>query len=414
MSLRLVGTQLSDPGPVGARKPLLVLGPSLGTSVHALWAPCIGGLADRFHLVGWDLPGHGASPAANGSTMDFADLAGAVVDLVDAVQEERGEPTGPFTYAGDSASGAVGLQLFLDAPDRVRAAVILCSSAAFGVMPGWLDRAAAARASGTASLVPLSLQRWFTDGFADREPERVSALLHSLREVDDESYAQVCEALSRFDVRNRLGEIIVPVLAVAGSEDVATPPALLEEIAAGIPGTRLMVLDGVAHLPPAEAPSVVVKLLAQHLEPREDATTRIPSVPEPVADPLYEQGMAVRRAVLGDAHVDRANAALTDLTGDFQELITRYAWGSIWTRPGLDRRSRSMITLTALIARGHHEELAMHLRAARTNGLTDDEIKEVILQSAIYCGVPDANTAFRVAQTVLSEAPQPVPTEEQP
>ena len=101
---------------------------------------------------------------------------------------------------------------------------------------------------------------------------------------------------------------------------------------------------------------------------------------------------------------------VTDLTRDFQELITRYAWGSIWTRPGLDRRSRSMITLTALIARGHHEELAMHLRAARTNGLTDDEIKEVILQSAIYCGVPDANTAFRVAQTVLSE---PVPTEEQ-
>ena len=100
----------------------------------------------------------------------------------------------------------------------------------------------------------------------------------------------------------------------------------------------------------------------------------------------------------------------TDLTREFQELITRYAWGSIWTRPGLDRRSRSMITLTALIARGHHEELAMHLRAARTNGLTDDEIKEVILQSAIYCGVPDANTAFRVAQTVLSE---PVPTEEQ-
>ena len=411
MSVRIVGTQLSDPGPVGARKPLLVLGPSLGTSVHALWAPCVRDLADRFHLVGWDLPGHGASPAANGSAMDFTDLAAAVIDLVDAVQEERGEPIGSFAYAGDSASGAVGLQLLLDAPDRVRAAVILCSSAAFGVMPGWLDRAAAARASGTASLVPLSLQRWFTYGFAEREPERVSALLHSLRETDDESYAQVCEALSRFDVRDRLSDVTVPLLAVAGSEDVATPPALLEEIAAGIPGTRLVVLDGVAHLPPAEAPSVVVKLLAQHLEPHEESATGIPDVVgDDAGDPLYDKGMTVRRAVLGDAHVDRANAGVTDLTRDFQELITRYAWGSIWTRPGLDRRSRSMITLTALIARGHHEELAMHLRAARTNGLTDDEIKEVILQSAIYCGVPDANTAFRVAQTVLSE---PVPTEEQ-
>ena len=112
----------------------------------------------------------------------------------------------------------------------------------------------------------------------------------------------------------------------------------------------------------------------------------------------YDDGMAVRREVLGDEHVDRATASTTELTRDFQELITEYAWGTIWTRPGLDRRSRSMITLTALVARGHHEELAMHLRAALTNGLTVDEIKETLLQTAIYCGVPDANTAFRIAQ----------------
>jgi 3-oxoadipate enol-lactonase/4-carboxymuconolactone decarboxylase len=101
--------------------------------------------------------------------------------------------------------------------------------------------------------------------------------------------------------------------------------------------------------------------------------------------------------------VDRATAATTDFTAEFQELITRYAWGTIWTRPGLDRRSRSLITLTALVARGHHEELAMHVRAARTNGLTDEEIKELLLQTAIYCGVPDANTAFRIAARVLAE-----------
>lgn len=117
----------------------------------------------------------------------------------------------------------------------------------------------------------------------------------------------------------------------------------------------------------------------------------------------YDDGMTVRREVLGDAHVDRATAAATDLTREFQEFITEYAWGTIWTRPGLDRRSRSMITLTALIARGHHEELAMHLRAARRNGLSLDEIKEVIMQSAIYCGVPDANTAFRIAQQTFAE-----------
>ena len=105
----------------------------------------------------------------------------------------------------------------------------------------------------------------------------------------------------------------------------------------------------------------------------------------------YDDGIEVRREVLGDEHVDRATANATDFTRDFQELITEYAWGSIWTRPGLDRRSRSLITLTALVARGHHQELAMHVCAARGNGLTNDEIKEVLLQTAIYCGVPGLN-----------------------
>ena len=118
----------------------------------------------------------------------------------------------------------------------------------------------------------------------------------------------------------------------------------------------------------------------------------------------YDQGMMVRREVLSDAHVDRAVAGTTELTADFQDFITRVAWGDIWSRPGLDRRSRSVAVITALIALGHHEELAMHLRAARRNGLTVDEIKEVILQAGVYCGVPAANTAFRIAKDVFAEA----------
>lgn len=115
------------------------------------------------------------------------------------------------------------------------------------------------------------------------------------------------------------------------------------------------------------------------------------------------QGMAVRREVLGDAHVDAAIARTTDFTADFQDFITRTAWGDVWSRPGLDRRSRSVATLTALIALGHWEELALHVRAARRNGLSADEIGEVILQSAIYCGVPAANHAFSIAQASLGE-----------
>jgi 4-carboxymuconolactone decarboxylase/3-oxoadipate enol-lactonase/4-carboxymuconolactone decarboxylase len=117
----------------------------------------------------------------------------------------------------------------------------------------------------------------------------------------------------------------------------------------------------------------------------------------------YAEGMRVRRGVLGDAHVDRAEQEKTPFTEAFQELITRYAWGSVWSRPGLDRRSRSIAVLTALIALGHWDELAMHVRAARTNGLTEEEIAEVILQAGIYCGVPAANHAFQIAQQALDE-----------
>jgi 4-carboxymuconolactone decarboxylase len=122
-----------------------------------------------------------------------------------------------------------------------------------------------------------------------------------------------------------------------------------------------------------------------------------------MADPMYDKGMAVRRAVLGDAHVDRAIADTTELTAPFQDLITRYAWGAVWGRDGLDRRTRSCVTLAVLAALRRDEELAMHVRAARRNGLTADEIGEVLLHTAIYAGVPAANSALAIAQRVLAE-----------
>ena len=125
----------------------------------------------------------------------------------------------------------------------------------------------------------------------------------------------------------------------------------------------------------------------------------------------YDEGMAVRREVLGNSYVEQASAKTTDFTRDFQQIVSEFAWGTVWARPGLDRRGRSMVTLTALIALGHHDELALHLRGAIRNGLTREEIKEVLLQAAVYCGVPAANAAFRVAQRVLEELEQqPDPT----
>ena len=315
--------------------------------------------------------------------------------MVDEILEQRDEYRGPFAYAGDSVGGTVGLQLLLDQPDRVTSAVLLCTGARIGDAAMWAGRIGQVSVSGTSVMVSGSAERWFGPGFLDREQGTASALLHALQDADDQGYIAVCEALADFDVRDRLGEITTPVLSVAGSaRRHHARPEMLRTIAEQVKDGRYVELDGVSHLAPAEAP-----------------VGRGPADPPARARASRE---LVRRAAVAPAwpYAARCSATPTSTARpptpptsprEFQEFITEYAWGGIWTRPGLDRRSRSMITLTALIARGHHEELAMHVRAARTNGLTDDEIKELILQSAIYCGVPDANTAFRIAQGVLDE-----------
>ncbi|WP_197376030.1 bifunctional 3-oxoadipate enol-lactonase/4-carboxymuconolactone decarboxylase PcaDC [Mycolicibacterium baixiangningiae] len=369
--------------------PLILLGPSLGTSAATLWGGVAQALTAHAHVVGWDLPGHGRSVPAEPFTI--GDLAAAVLALADQLGAEK------FHYAGDSVGGCVGLQLALDVPHRLTTATLLCTGAVIGSPDGWSERAATVRADGIAPMVAVAPQRWFAPGFTERHPGVAAMLVDSLYHTDPESYALTCEALAVFDVVARLPEITTPVLAVAGRDDVPTPPESLHRIASGVRDGECVVLDGVGHLAPAEAPDRVAALVAKHagFQHRPASGT---------VDDRYRAGMVVRREVLGDAHVDRAVAATTDLTADFQRMITEYAWGGIWTRPGLDRRSRSMITLTALIARGHHEEFAMHLRAARRNNVSDDEIKELIMQTAIYCGVPDANTAFRIASEVLADA----------
>jgi 3-oxoadipate enol-lactonase/4-carboxymuconolactone decarboxylase len=382
--------------------PLLVLGPSLGTSARTLWSSTAAHLTDRFEIIAWDLPGHGSN-AVVGQPFTTTELAAGVLAMVDDMLAERGTVDVPFVYAGDSVGGAVGLQLMLDAPDRIVSSILLCTGATIGDSAGWRERAATVRTSGTPAVVESSAARWFAPGFLEREPANATALLHALRDADDEGYAQVCEALAGYDLRDRLAGIGAPVLAVAGAKDGPTPPSSLQEIADGVRRGTLVVLDEVGHLAPAEAPREVARLIRAH------AAGERPDGPPTTVAEVRDAGMAVRRQVLGDAHVDRATAATTDLTEEFQDFITQYAWGSIWTRPGLDRRSRSLITLTALVARGHHEELAMHVRAARTNGLSTDEIKELLLQTAIYCGVPDANTAFRIAQRVLAEMDREAP-----
>jgi 3-oxoadipate enol-lactonase/4-carboxymuconolactone decarboxylase len=358
-------------GPVTA--PPLFLGPSLGTS-SALWDKVAPELSVTHRVIRWDLPGHGGSPAdLIGPGATIADLAGLVLTLADSLGIDQ------FAYTGVSLGGAVGLQLAVYHPERVSSLAVVCSSAHFNGSKPWEERAEAVRREGLAALADTANSRWFTPGFT------VPELVEDHRTADPGAYAACCDALAAFDIRDRLSSISAPTLLIAGREDPATPPAHLREIADAVPGATLTEIAGASHLAPAERPEAVLAALRGHF------------------DGYAPRGMEVRRQVLGDTHVDRAQAGQTPFTARFQDFISRYAWGEIWTDPTLSRRERSMITLTALVAHGHYDELAMHVRAARRNGLSPEEIGAVLLQTAVYCGVPAANSAFAVAQRVLAE-----------
>lgn len=263
-----------------AELPLLVLGPALGTSATALWTDCATALTDAFDVLAWDLPGHGYNRPAPAEGFTMAELAAGVLRIVDDVVADRGQPRGPFAYAGVSVGGAVGLQLLLDEPDRVASAVLVCTGARLGTPESWAERVAQVRADGTAGQVPSATERWFAAGFADREPGRAAGLLRALEGTLDEGYVQVCEALAGFDLRERLGEVGAPVLAVAGTDDVVTPPALLRDLAAGVRRGSVAELAGAAHLAPAERPEELARLLRRHVLGEErPAPADVPEAP---------------------------------------------------------------------------------------------------------------------------------------
>jgi 3-oxoadipate enol-lactonase/4-carboxymuconolactone decarboxylase len=357
-------------GPAGA--PVVMLSNSLGTTLE-MWDLQAAALDDRYRVLRFDTRGHGRSPVPPGP-YTVGELADDALALLDRLGIER------VSFCGLSLGGAIGMTLAVRAPERLERLVLCSTALEFGPPEQWHERAATARGEGMGAIAPARMQRWFTPA---ADPALVARYEAMLRSQPVEGYAASCEAVAAHDARGTLSAVRVPVLTIAGDDDPVTPPAKLDAIRAEIPGARGHVITGARHLPNAEQAGAFTRVLSAFLDEGE--------------------GMRVRRAVLGEAHVERAIAATTEFTSDFQSFITRYAWGEIWTRPGLDRRMRSAITLTALVALGHENELATHIRAARRNGLTVDEIKEVLLHAAVYCGVPAANSAFAVARRVLEE-----------
>lgn len=404
--------------------PVLVLGPSLGTTWH-MWDRQMPELTRGWRVLRYDLPGHGGAPAEPATAVD--DLTDRLIATLDGLGVER------FGYAGCCIGAAVGARAALRHPHRLATLALVSASARPGTADTWRQRGVVVRAGGLGQLARNKPERWFTDTFRATQPAIVEWAVEMVHATDPDSYIAACEAMAAHDIREELGRIAVPTLVLGGADDPETPPADARVLVAGIPDARLAVVPGASHLVPVEQPAAVTDLLVRHFDATWGVPVALPPTPAPVAAPVapvaerpavagapdpakapaapqaaaapdpYHEGVKLRREVLGDAHVDRIAELSDAFTEDFERLLTRSVWGEVWTRPGLDRRTRSAVTLTALAAGGHHQDLAVHTRAALRNGLTPDEIKEILLHAAMYCGFPAARTAFDVAGAVIAE-----------
>lgn len=364
-------------GPSGAST--VLLSNSLGTTLD-MWDEQVGPLTAYLRVLRYDHRGHGRSPAPPGP-YSIADLGTDVLALLDQLGIEK------VSVVGLSLGGMVGMWLGAHHPERIDRLVLCCTAPFLEPSDAWVARAAQVRAHGTVSITPTLLERWFTPRSRTDRPELLGRFAEMLSTADDEGYASCCEAIAAMDQRGELSRIGAPTMLVYGAEDSVTPPDAGEALRKAIDDAGLVVIARAAHLANVEQPASFTRALLEHL----------------VGDGL-DRGRARRSAVLGRDYVDRALDEASAFTAPFQELITRYAWGEVWSRPSLPQETRQLLTIAMLVVLGRFDELELHLRAALMAGIDRETVREVLLQTAIYAGVPAANSAFAVAKRVLAEA----------
>jgi 3-oxoadipate enol-lactonase / 4-carboxymuconolactone decarboxylase len=372
-------------------KPPLLLLNSLGTD-HAMWDAVMPLLMRDFRVLRMDTRGHGASDAPK-RDYTLSMLAQDALAVLDAAGVARAH------VCGLSMGGMTALALAIEHPERVEK--IIGANTSAQMSPDLMrERAALVRQKGMQAVIDAVLGRFFTQAFRDRNPPLLGSTRATVLATDPEGYAACCMAIAGMKIKDKLARVKAPLLVINGAQDVSTPPAEHgERIATAVAGARSAMLDA-AHLSAVEQPEAFAGAVVAFLTGArgdEDLST--------ARDTLFEAGLVMRRAVLGDEWVDKSLASRNALTGEFQNFITRIAWGEIWTRPGLDQRTRRLLVLAITASLSRWEEFCLHLRAGVEQGsLTLDDVKEALMQIAIYAGVPAANTGMHHAQTILKAA----------
>ncbi|MBL6081073.1 4-carboxymuconolactone decarboxylase [Belnapia sp. T18] len=358
--------------------PVLLLH-SLGTSLH-MWDPQAEALARRHRVIRMDMRGHGLTEATPGPyTMDRL--------VKDALALLQALGIGAAHVGGVSIGGHIALRMAAQAPERVLSVMACDTAMDFGGPANWQGRMDAVAAGGMAAIADATLGRWVTA----RSLASSKGLRRMLLATDPAGWLG-CAAALRDLAPPAEWRVRGPTTVIVGDRDESTPVAAAQAIHAAIPESRLVVIAEAGHIPNLEREEAMTRAVLAHMK-------LATALPETAA----EAGMAVRRRVLGDAHVDRSEAALTPLDLPFRDFILEGVWGRVWTRPGLSHRDRSLLCLGVLAALGHHDEFRLHVRATRNTGVTAEEIGEVLLQVAAYAGVPTANTALRLAKDILKE-----------
>lgn len=362
--------------------PVLMFSHSLGCD-HTQWDAQAAQLQTHFRVLRYDTRGHGASEATPGDcTIEL--LARDALALADALGIDR------FAFCGLSLGGMIGQWLGAFAPERLTYLVLANTSSRMADPSLMEARRRSVLERGMAAVADGAMQRFFTAESLAANSPAVAGIRRVLLATDPTGYAGCCASVRDLNQTSLLASIRTPTLIVAGDRDVLTPwPGHGEVLAREIPQSRVEHLPA-AHLSNVERPRSFTAALLGFLLP-------------PPADALAS-GFEKRRQILGDAHVERAIAATTDFTRAFQELITRYAWGEIWQRPGLDDRTRRLLVLTATAALGRWEEFRLHVRTGLRHELEPCDLEEALLQVAVYAGVPAANTGFQIAAEQMRDS----------